>query len=305
MQKLLPVFLLVGFPAAAAGAAEIGETSQPLLDAVSTGAALIAPLLIAGGLIWIRSRRGTTPEVTFPDVAISVLPVLLALIVAGQVTEFTVGPEGVVVKALATASSNPVQTTEAFESRPIDPQQLVEATKGGARQIPMYLEQDVQALKFEIGKAYVPGIMEQYFDVLTQNPSFRYFVVLEPGGRRLYGIMDARRLLALTKRPRPESSRESNLMWDPVLTWTQVQNFIERNPKGFRQIRGFIPSEEAIRARDTRLDALVKLEKAGTEWLPVVDDEVRLVGITELSQLTAGLIRDVLDRLPSADQGKE
>lgn len=263
-------------------------------------AALFVPVIILVGIIFVRAWRGGSLEIGFPDVAIAVLPVLLALLVAGKITEFTVGPEGLALKALEEAASASVETPGMeFTSQKVNPQELQEAEKLGPTAIPKYLKDNVQALKFEIGKSYVPDIMEAYFRSLTRNPGFRYFVLLEPGNRRLFGAMDARRLLALTEKP----------VWrdhvEPVLTWADVKHFVENDPDGFRELKGFIPSEKAIRTRDSRLDALIKLEASETDWLPVVDDEVRLVGIIELSRLTASLLHDVLVQLHASPEDTE
>lgn len=302
MQRIFLALLLVASSSLPAVAAEVAskESDWALSDVFWILAALLAPLLIVAGLIGLRARRGETPELKFPEVAMAVLPVLLALIVSGQITEFTVGPEGVAVKALEQAASERVDTrAAAFETEPFDPPELDVAMKLGLDQIPEYLRRNVQALKFEIGRRYVPKIMEAYFRTLTSNPRFRYFVLLEPGGRRLFGIMDARRLLALTDKPRTEVPVER------VLTWAQVRDYIQSSPDNFGELRGFIPSETAVRTRDSRVEALAKLEEAETDWLPVVDDEVRLVGVVELPQLTAGLVRDVLGQLKGASAGDE
>lgn len=262
--------------------------------------ALFGPVVILVGVIFLRAWRGGSLKIGFPDVAMAVLPVLLALLVAGKITEFTVGPEGVALKALEEAASASVKTPGMeFTSQQVNPQELEQAEKLGPTAIPKYLKDNVQALKFEIGKSYVPDIMEAYFRSLTQNPGFRYFVLLERGNRRLFGAMDARRLLALTEKPQWRNEVA------PVLTWANVKKFVDKDPDSFRKLKGFIPSEKAIRTRDSRLDALIKLEASETDWLPVVDDEVRLVGVVELSRLTASLLHDVLVQLHTTPKDTE
>jgi hypothetical protein len=296
MRALLLSFTFAALSKSAAAAGPFPDAAgRPSGNVLWVVAALLGPLVIVAGLIWLRSRRGGAVDVTFPDVVLGVFPILLALFASGQIAEFTVGPEGVGVKALERAATQPVELTDkAFETQPVNPQELEEATKAGPRQIPEYLKNNVQALKFEIGGSYVPDIMRAYFETLVQNPHFRYFVLVEPGRNRLFGIMDARRLLALTEKPRIEPSVA------PVLTWDKVADVIQRNPDFFLGLKGFVSSEGAVRTRDSRVEVLAKLEKAENEWLPVVNDEIRLVGTVDLQHVTAGLVRDTLAQLKGA-----
>jgi len=58
-------------------------------------------------------------------------------------------------------------------------------------------------------------------------------------------------------------------------------------------------------ARKARDSAAYEVTRRDTDWLPVVDDEVRLVGVVELPQLTAALVHDVLEQLKGRPAGGE
>lgn len=65
---------------------------------------------------------------------------------------------GWILAALEEAASASVETPGMeITSQKVNPQELQEAEKLGPTAIPKYLQANVQALKFEIGKSYVPN----------------------------------------------------------------------------------------------------------------------------------------------------
>jgi len=162
-------------------------------------------------LVFLRAISGGKAEVTLADAVIALIPLVVALFATDKIEKLGIGPGGITIEGAFVGALEADIVDQVVEIDPV----LAEA-KGGVGRIPEYLREGVQALTFRIGGSYVPDIMERYFRELTQSPRFQYLIVLEPDGRRFFGMMEARQLLALVDRG--------------VVTWAQLRRFIEEEP---------------------------------------------------------------------------
>lgn len=251
---------------------------------------VLGALALLVGLVLLRTLTDSKAEVRLTDAVIALIPIVVALLITGKITKLAVGPEGVSVEAAKEAILGAASDTAADEIERIDPETIQTAAKGAPNRIPEYLARGVQALTFQVGGRYVPDIMRDYFTELTRNPRFNYMVLIDESGA-FFGIMDARKLVALVE-PLPEGGPAQR-----ELDWVTVRDWIQSEPEKFYELTGFIKAEEALEADASKREALTRLQTERREWLPVVDEQDRLAGIVERSRLTAGLILDVANRL--------
>ncbi len=250
---------------------------------------VVGAMVLLVGLVLLRTLTNAKAEVRLTDAAIALIPIIVALFVTGKITKLAVGPEGVsfeVKEAILGAARN----TAADEIERIEPETIRTAAKGGRTRIPEYLARGVQALTFQTGGLYVPEIMREYFTELTRSPRFKYMVLIDDTGA-FFGIMDARKLVALIEASSQDGPTRRSL------DWAMLRDWIQSDPKKFHDLSGFIKAEEALKADASKSEALTRLQEERLEWLPVVDEQDRLAGVVERSRLTAGLILDVANRL--------
>lgn len=256
------------------------------------GAGISAALLI--GLVLLRTLTDGKAEVKLTDAAIALIPIVIVLFATGKISKLVVGPEGVTVESAGDAILTAVDRSVDAQVSIIDPEPVDAAGKGGIALIPEYLARGLQALTFEIGLRYVPEIMATYFRELTKSPRFRYVVLLEPGGERFFGIVDAGKLVSLVAQ---RSGRRDPFEADD---WKPLRDMIDQSPQDFLELPGFIGMDMALSVDVTKRDALARLEEADLDWLPAVSGDGRFAGIIERSRLTASLILDVAAQLETA-----
>ena len=258
----------------------------------AVGAGISAALLI--GLVLLRTLTDGKAEVKLTDAAIALIPIVIVLFATGKISKLVVGPEGVTVESAGEAILRAVDQTVDAQVSSLDPEPVDVAGKGGMGLIPEYVARGLQALTFEIGVPYVPEIMANYFRELTKSPRFRYVVLLEPGGERFFGIVDARKLVSFVA----QGSRGRDPFEADV--WVPLRDMIDDRPQAFLELPGFMGTDMALSVDVTKRDALTRLEEADLDWLPAVSRDGSFAGIVERSRLTASLILDVAAQLETA-----
>jgi hypothetical protein len=98
---------------------------------------------------------------------------------SGSITKLTVGSTGVVVEtareAMLSASARPVD--KQVSALPVAP--FAKAVKGGSSELPSLVRRRVQGVDITLGAGgYVPEIMLQYLETLSQYSFFKGLVLL-------------------------------------------------------------------------------------------------------------------------------
>jgi len=259
---------------------------------MDSGALLVAGLfglLLLTALVALRTVSAGRIEVKLTDAAIAAIPILLWLLGSGQVTKLVVGAEGITVEttrmAILEAADRPIENQVA----PLPVAPVTIAAKGSIFEIPALVASGIAALEFQLGMGgYAPDVIREYFAALTMTPAFRYVVITNRDGS-LFGIMDAHRLAAGLG---SGSGRAS---------WNSFADLLNRNdPKALAELGknyGFVAAESAVGQMADKRMVLEQMEASNADWLPVVDNAKKFVGIVDRSRVVASLILEVDTRL--------
>jgi CBS-domain-containing membrane protein len=147
----------------------------------------------------------------------------------------------------------------------------------------------VHGLDFMLGVGgYDPNVLKAYLETLRRYDFFRFVIVLTPD-QRLFGMIDARSLLATLEEP------TSGMTFQEFASLLNRANDADRDR--LAQLAGFVPASDAVTKQLEKRDVLDRMEKAGRDWLPVVTAQGQLDGVVDRSRLTASIILDVTNQL--------
>jgi CBS-domain-containing membrane protein len=147
----------------------------------------------------------------------------------------------------------------------------------------------VHGLDFMLGVGgYDPNVLKAYLETLRRYDFFRFVIVLTPD-QRLFGMIDARSLLATLEEP------TSGMTFQEFASLLHRANDADRDR--LAQLAGFVPASDAVTKQLEKRDVLDRMEKAGRDWLPVVTAQGQLDGVVDRSRLTASIILDVTNQL--------
>ncbi|HKX09187.1 MAG TPA: hypothetical protein VJN67_13395 [Stellaceae bacterium] len=250
--------------------------------------ALVAFAVLVG-VVGLRTVTGNKVEITLNDAIIAAIAAGLTLLISGGVSKLVVGSEGVTIEttkeAILTASRRPIEPQ--VSSLPVAPVDMV--LKGDIGEIPEIVRQRKEALELMLGAgAYEPHAMQVYLDTLTKYPFFRFVVLLDRNSK-LFGMVDARKLIAQLEEQHSEQT---------AATFTTMVNRASADDQAqLAKLPGFVPASAAVVRTSDKRDVLQKMEQLGADWLPVLNSSGKLDGVVDRSRLTASLILDVTDQL--------
>ena len=244
-------------------------------------------VLVLAVVVAVRSLSAGKIEIKLNDAIIAAIAATLTLLVSGRVSKVVLGTEGVTLEtakqAILTASAQSI--TQQVATLPVAPVEV--AQKGGPSELQTLVNRQVQALEFVIGAGgYDAGVIQQYLETLTKYPFFRFVAFLN-SDLTLFGLLDGNKLLAQLRSGSPETFG----------SFATLVNSRDANARSqIARIPGFVPASAGVTRQTDKRDALERLEKLGSDWLPVLKDD-KLDGILERSRLTASLILDVTNQL--------
>jgi hypothetical protein len=258
----------------------------------TVSAAIIAGVIgfiVLAGLVLLRGLTAGRVEVKLADAAIAVIPVVLVLFATGQIQKLAIGAEGITIETARDAILGASATSITGQVSPLPVAPVEVAAKGGMAEIPHLIAQGVQGLNFRLGAGYYAGpAIEEYLRQLTPYPAFRFVVITKSDGT-LFGVMDARKLQQVVAQ---------NTVG---VSWSQLAEMLNRGDTAafdrLAKLTGFIGRDQALTRTADKHDALERMETLAADWLPVVDDRGKFVGVVDRSRLTASLILDVTARL--------
>jgi CBS domain-containing protein len=244
-------------------------------------------------VVALRSATAGKVEITLNDAIIAVIGAALALLVSGKISKFVVGSGGVTIE---TAFVNAAGQSIAKQVTPLPVAPVEQALKGGLDEISEMVRRKVEGLDLMLGAGgYVSDVIKDYLLKLTQYHFFRYVILLKPDNR-LFGIIDARALLAVLTNPgsgvRPEDFA------------SLVNNGRDADRDALAKLPTFVPADDAVRDKDDKRAVLERMENSHRDWLPVVGEKGQLAGIVERSRLIASMILDITTQLKGAPQSQ-
>ncbi len=240
---------------------------------LSVGAFVSFALLLA----LVRMRSGGKFTVETREIAAAVVAVGIGLFLFGEFDEIAYGDFRLVRKISAEANTPAgdriANKLTILNYEPISQQ----ARKEGAGAIERYLKSGVEALSFDLGKKnyYVPGVVRQYIERLTKGPYLKYIVFYEPSGK-MKAVADARAIAAHFRTP------------DAKLTPRLLTDWIAK--PDLARLKGLPGYVEPVGVKSSTREALTKMLQFDADFVPIMDEQGRFVGVARGSQLIGRLV---------------
>jgi hypothetical protein len=218
--------------------------------------------------VWLRTKKFPQLEVKNTDVLLALLSVILVGVGTGQVESLQFGDLKAVFRGV---SQNPV------EKDVLPVRHLLTAKKGSIDAIRQLRTRRPEGLQFRLGyKNYSSHVVCIYLEEL---PSLLYLVVtskVESQDNRFELLVPSGNLFS-------GGGCDSKDF---------VKGVKDEKIELLKKIPGAVSREQRVEATSTKLEALDKMNKSGTQILPVVENDV-LVGIVERSTLVSSMVADV------------
>lgn len=253
--------------------------STPLLISIGAFIAILALLL------FLRARNSTL-EIRATDIVVATLPVLIYLLVTGNIQKLEFGEGGVKIEtAFVKASNKQINSQVApLVGLPLEPTAM--DPKRGIEEIPQLLERKTEGLVFRLGyNGYYGPAIQEYLARLTAQPYLKYIVIQNSDGT-FFGMADARQLSAMLSNP-----------YGPVKADELARWLINSNRASFSKLPGFVAMEHAAKTTADKSEVLQSMEQLNVDVLPAVNEQNIYVGIVNRARLIASLILDVSKEL--------
>lgn len=246
-------------------------------------------LVVLVSVVGLRSLSAGRIEVRLPDAIIATIAAALMLLMTGRINKLIVGTEGITVETAREAILSASKQSVTPQVSPLPVAQVEQALKGGIAEIPDLVRRQVQALEFVFGAgSYNAAAMQQYLETLSKYSFFR-FVVFFNSDMTLFGMMDARKLLATLENPGTGQNFASLA--------ALVNSGTADDKAQLAKLPGFVPASAAVKPDTNKRDVLQQMETKNVDWLPVLKPNNQLQGIVDRSRLVASLILDVTTQL--------
>ncbi len=260
------------------------ESANQLIIAILLG---VAFLIILWAVIALRIKRQV--EVRVSDILVALAPLVLLLLASGYITKASFGPQGFEVEAAAKAIvSSARQTTNPLDKSAVPFTELQTFSKESTSAISAMVDNKVPVLTFEVGRQgyYTPDAVREYFQQLRSQKFLRYIVLQDSRGA-LAAICQASPLIEF-------------ILADG--TDLNVEAFVENISSGaiVQELAKLDFCEDktlAVTEGSDRAEALMKMQAARRDWLPVVDHDGNFAGVVDRSTLLGNLVLDVVHKL--------
>lgn len=261
---------------------------------------IITGIVLLIGSLLLRVFSDGKYEIKTTDLVLIIIPLLVVGLATGKLRGLDLfGVKADLSQLWADAADTQIE--QQISTLPIsnvqDAVQMIEsAPKRSVHEIPQLIQQKTQALEFQLGKGgyYGPAI-KKYFEDLSGSSYLRY-VVINRADNSLFGIYIAADLIAYLR----TLGQDGYAHFEHMLN--QGDNSAQQQ---LTELPGFIPSQLAVTANIAKRDALLAMEKAKLDTLPVKDAAGRFIGTIERAKLTTSLILDVTERLAGVGQKQE
>ncbi len=253
---------------------------------------LLAGFALLVTAVILRARFGEKYELKTIDLVLIIVPLLLVLLITGRVKMLDAfGVKADFSKLFTDAAEDTIKPQTALISTPDlsgEINLLSMETKQGVGKIPELVENQIEALVFQLGHGgyYGPAI-KQYIDALQASSYLQYIIVLDQQ-EKLFGIYEVPDLLIYFR-------INPNDPYSKIAGWLNRPD--ERALNELRRLPGFIDARLSVQRKQSKRAVLTRMDSLRVNSLPVVDENRRFVGTIERSELTASLILEVVNRL--------
>ncbi|WP_455208392.1 hypothetical protein [Kaarinaea lacus] len=258
--------------------------------------------LVLGGVLFfaamaIRVKSGGKYEIKPMDLVLILVPLALWLFATGKITKFNVaGVEVELAQQFIKATENTIKFSplETPKVKVEDVARIVEReSKAGVERLPDLIKKKTEAIEFQLGYGrYWGPAIEKYFDALSTAGLLRYVLIYDEK-RNLFGVYDARALyLHLESRG--------------AAAYTDFEKYLNKNDEQSRlalsKLPGWISVDDAVTPDANNRLALESMERLNADFLPVIDDQRKFIGVVDRSRITASLVIDVTRAMESLDK---
>jgi hypothetical protein len=251
------------------------------------GIALIA------GLLALRAKTGNRFEIKPLDIIIAIIPVLAFFVASGKLEKAII--PGIleidvtdIVPQKLTFSETGVTVDKSWEQGGIfmsfSPEESMEKN---IMECPM---KDI---------SYTEKFIETYFKFF---PALRYVFITDREGD-FVGIYEAQKLyLYLFPKGDIYEPKDNEYYRQKIKYEEEKKRWLhdfakalnDGNVDYLRGLKGFVSKREAIRSTHDVKEAFVRMERTGSDFLPVIDEKNRLEGVVERSEVLATLLSDIM-----------
>jgi len=228
---------------------------------------------LLAAVVILRGKTHGRWGVKLADIAIALTPVLVWLVLTGQLTKLTFGGEGLLSIELQKALTTDITNTFHF-SLPIE--SLSEAEKPNPSRLDQFIEARTPAMFFVLGKRYNADYAKEDLTKLRADPFFRYVIIQQNGGA-FFGMMDANHLTQYLS---------ATNGWNDFINAVALPNTAYfANPR-----LGFVGAAKAVTETTEKAEVLQKMEREHMDWLPVTDPGAKWIGRVEQSAILVRLV---------------
>ncbi len=196
------------------------------------------------------------------------------------------------------------QVTQFTPLTPLPVTSIVNEGKSGTSQIPLRIQEKIQALDFTIGNNnYGSDAIRAYLTSLIPYDFFKYIIFLQ-SDKTFFGMIEARTLVALLEDP------QSGLTYESFAA--AVNSGSDADRAQLSQLSGFVPKTESVDPQTQKRQVLERMVRGSVDaqtqkrevlermWLPVVQADGRFQGVIDRTSLTASIVLDVTNRITTA-----
>lgn len=265
------------------------------MEATASGALNVEDvvlLLIVGCLIFvaamlIRVKSGGKYEIKPMDLVLIVVPLALWLFATGKITKFNVaGVEVELAQQFIRATENTI-TFSALETpklRVVMTDDVERARKMGVDRLPDLIKKKTEAIEFQLGQGgYWGPAIEKYFDTLSTAGFLRYVLIYDENSK-LFGVFDARALYL-------HLETQSTFGYEAFAE--NMNKNDESSQLALSQLPGWISVDDSVTPDSNNRIALETMGRLNTDFLPVIDEQKKFIGVVDRSKITASLVIDV------------
>lgn len=236
---------------------------------------------ILGIPIAVHARMKKEFKVEASWVGVAIVPMLIWLVTAGQLSEFSGFGLTLKLQGATTVPLSRLASEGTFETKPVS----VDG-KGAPHKIDEYIKQRLEALSFELRRTeyYIPGAVREYLNRLSEHKFFQYVVFVEGDGS-FAGLIPANTLLKELR-----EKEERGLVGD---RWDYFVRLIEEN--ALEELRGVVTAS-AVK-ESSKAEALRAMAEKNVTQLPVVDRNGQFVGVINQEKLANSILIEFLSQL--------
>ena len=229
--------------------------------------------------IHVRMRKEFKVEASWVGVAI--VPALIWMITAGQLSEFSGFGLTVKLEDARTKSLSGIAAEGTFKTKPVPVEKKTSRDK-----IPDYVEQRLEGLSFELGKKgyYVADVIRDYLTTLSDHDFFRYVVFVD-GDEKFAGLIPVNTLFEELAQKEQRGLIENR--------WLYLERVIEGNALG--ELNGVITA--SVSKDGSKAEALQEMVGRGLTQLPVVTSDGQFLGVIEQEKLANSILIEFLAQL--------